>query len=217
MKYVASNPVESYDLPVKSTDRGRAFTDAEMQSLLAVPQFSSIATFFVQTGLRSGEYCWLMKEDLINDGGAVHIRAKTCPLTGERWRPKGGKDRIVPLPAEAAAIAREAQRASPGPWLFVNPEAQARRGGRYDSQYLLRLLRDALAAASITDGTIHSFRHTYCTRMANAGVSAFELMALMGHSNISIVLTYYSKSDEGLAKTVKGVDFTFTTDDRKAG
>lgn len=38
----------------------------------------------------------------------------------------------------------------------------------------------------------HSLRHTFCSRMANAGMNPKALQYIMGHSNISMTLDYYT-------------------------
>lgn len=38
----------------------------------------------------------------------------------------------------------------------------------------------------------HTLRHTFCTRLANAGMNPKALQYIMGHSNISMTLNYYA-------------------------
>ncbi len=40
--------------------------------------------------------------------------------------------------------------------------------------------------------TPHSLRHTFCSRMANAGMNPKALQFIMGHSNITMTLDYYT-------------------------
>ena len=40
--------------------------------------------------------------------------------------------------------------------------------------------------------TPHSMRHTFCTRMANAGMNPKALQYIMGHANIVMTLNYYA-------------------------
>ena len=35
-------------------------------------------------------------------------------------------------------------------------------------------------------------RHTFCTRLANAGMNPKALQYIMGHSNITMTLNYYA-------------------------
>ena len=43
--------------------------------------------------------------------------------------------------------------------------------------------------------TPHTFRHTFCTRMANAGMNPKALQYIMGHANITMTLDYYTHVD----------------------
>ncbi|WP_425355336.1 integrase DNA-binding domain-containing protein [Pseudoramibacter faecis] len=48
--------------------------------------------------------------------------------------------------------------------------------------------------------TPHTFHHTFCTRMANAGMNPKALQYIMGHSNITMTLNYYAHADFDSAK-----------------
>ncbi|MCI8433152.1 MAG: tyrosine-type recombinase/integrase, partial [Lachnospiraceae bacterium] len=40
--------------------------------------------------------------------------------------------------------------------------------------------------------TPHTLRHTFCTNLANAGMNPKALQYIMGHSNITMTLSYYA-------------------------
>lgn len=46
---------------------------------------------------------------------------------------------------------------------------------------------------------LYSFRHTYATRLAESGASNFEMMALLGHSDIRVTQRYVHPRLETLA------------------
>lgn len=46
----------------------------------------------------------------------------------------------------------------------------------------------------------HSLRHTFCTKMANKGMTPNSLQYIMGHSDISMTLNYYAHGSFGSAK-----------------
>lgn len=48
--------------------------------------------------------------------------------------------------------------------------------------------------------TPHTFRHSFCTRLANARMNPKALQYLMGHSNITMALDYYSHATFNSAK-----------------
>ena len=51
-----------------------------------------------------------------------------------------------------------------------------------------RTLRDAMKLPD--DCVVHSTRHTFCTRLGESGVGAFEIQRLAGHSSIVISQKY---------------------------
>lgn len=48
--------------------------------------------------------------------------------------------------------------------------------------------------------TPHTMRHTFCTRLANAGMNPKALQYIMGHSNITMTLNYYAHATFASAK-----------------
>ncbi|BBL56976.1 tyrosine-type recombinase/integrase [Methylomonas koyamae] len=51
-------------------------------------------------------------------------------------------------------------------------------------------IRAALNRAGLEDCTIHTFRHTYASRCAQASMSLHEISSLLGHSNINTTTRY---------------------------
>ena len=48
--------------------------------------------------------------------------------------------------------------------------------------------------------TPHILRHTFCTRLANAGMNPKALQYIMGHANITMTLNYYAHATYDSAK-----------------
>lgn len=59
--------------------------------------------------------------------------------------------------------------------------------------------------------TSHSLRHTFCTRMANAGMNSKVLQYIMGHTNITMTLDYYTHVDACSVKAEMDRLAAFTT------
>ena len=49
--------------------------------------------------------------------------------------------------------------------------------------------------------TPHTFRHTFCTKMANKGMDSNTLQYIMGHANITMTLNYYAHSSYASARS----------------
>lgn len=55
--------------------------------------------------------------------------------------------------------------------------------------------------------TAHTFRHTFCTRMAEAGMNPKSLQYIMGHANITMTLGYYAHaSSESAASEMQRIE-----------
>jgi integrase len=53
------------------------------------------------------------------------------------------------------------------------------------------------------DFVLHSFRHTYGTRLGEAGADAFTIMKLMGHSSVTVSQKYVHPSPESMERAVE--------------
>jgi integrase len=211
-RMMAEDPSPGYFLPAAIKTQANCWSPQELKAILdyADPLVKEMFDFLRYTGLRSQELCWLTKEDLDLVTGQIKIRRKTCPQTGQTWRPKHGNERTLPLCTEALAVAKKAFSQSPGPWLFYAPDTGRKRQGHWQSQRLWRLLKKAMREAKVTKGTIHTFRHVFCSFLANRAkdkVAPFQVMKLMGHGSMDIVLMYYHAGDQELSAAISGVDF----------
>ena len=87
--------------------------------------------------------------------------------------------------------------------VFINP----RTGRPYTD--LKKSFGTACRLARISDLHWHDLRHTFGTRLGEAGYNAFEIMELMGHSDIKTSLRYVHPTTERkrtAVEAVQGVD-----------
>jgi site-specific recombinase XerD len=209
---ITADPAPGYYLPAAVKAQAYCWTGAELKAIFdhLDPDVAVLFHFLRMTGLRSNELCWLTKADLDVDHAHVKVRAKTCPQTGTRWSPKHGNERSVPLSREALAIARKAAEASPGPWLFYAPGTGRKRPGHWHLARVWRVLKAAMRSAGVTKGTVHTFRHVFCSFLANnraSGITPFQVMRVMGHSSMDIVLQYFHVSDKEMADAMGSLSF----------
>lgn len=200
-----------YELPPKSHAETFCWSRSEVQVILshASPYWRERFRFLAATGLRSNEMCWLTKDDvkLIDGKTFVLIRKKKCPQTGRTWRPKHGRERKVPLCAAAAEIIRAAIAASPGPWVFWSTTTRSNQPGHMKAAVMWRALKRTMKAADLPRGTLHTFRHVFCSFAANNNIPAFQVMKILGHGSLEIVLIYYHVDDDELFRSVNDVQF----------
>jgi integrase len=134
--------------------------------------------FLLDTGLRISEALALKWE---------HVGLKPKPGASLGWvRVTEGKTkfarRYVPLTQRALAclIKNDSE--------FVFPAANGRQLSRHRPAEQFRAIRDEMRLPK--DCCIHSFRHSFCTRLGIAGVDSFTLRQLAGHSSVVISQRY---------------------------
>lgn len=134
--------------------------------LAALGERDPLWVFMAHTGLRRGEIAKARRSDI--HGGMLRVES-----TAE-GRTKSGLWRAVPLSPQAL-------------------EALASLGADYLTPYHADTLSDRFRAdadALGLAGTLHGLRHTFCTYLAQAGVSAHEIKRLAGHSSLSVTERY---------------------------
>lgn len=92
---------------------------------------------------------------------------------------KSGHNRQVPMSEEARSLLLSMKGVSAGDEVFV-----AGTGKRPAVSGVHERFHRALAGAKIRDFRFHDLRHTAATRMAEAGVDAFTIASILGHSNV---------------------------------
>ena len=82
-------------------------------------------------------------------------------------------------------------------FLFLNQSGLSKTASCYESMFqgLVRKYnkhhKPEEAPPNITP---HTMRHTFCTRLAHAGMNPKDLQYIMGHSNITMTLNYYASA-----------------------
>lgn len=207
---LAKDPAAGYELPPQSKDQAYCFTQPELVAIFnaAEAPYRNIFMFLAMTGLRISEMLFLTKADVDLKDGLVHVRAKVISETGEHWGPKHGKERIVPLTPEARQIVESQMATSPGPWVFSPSTGHGARSGRFKSPQVRDALQQAKKVAGVKQGKIHTFRHAFCSHLAQQpNVTAFEAMKIMGHFSLDIILVYFHTTSERLCSVMSKVSF----------
>jgi integrase len=142
--------------------------------------FQWLLPFLVDTGLRISECCNLKRDDLTLEG--PHPVLKVAKGKSKYAR------REVPLTKRALYCVREALVHSKSyTWVWTGRDGKTQMTRHYPSE-LFRMMRDAVNVDKTC--VLHSTRHTFCTRLGNAGASAFDIQRLAGHSSIVISQRY---------------------------
>ena len=170
--------------------------ELEQHYLQIAPQpLKDISVLILDTGLRIGEALMLTSE---------HIRLKPLPrakfgyLNVVAGKSKNAR-RTIPLTNRVAALLERRVTESTSPWVFSN-----RDGKPYlvtSINHLHQKVREALNLPK--DFVIHSLRHTMLSRLGEAGVDAFTIMQIAGHSSITVSQRYVHPSREAVERAVQ--------------
>ncbi len=128
-------------------------------------------------GLRVSELLAIERAGLARGARALTIRGK------------GGRERLVPLSAEASAAAAALIEASPAS-RFLFPGRDPRR--RLTRQGFDLVLADAARSAGLDPGMLspHVLRHSFASHMLAGGADLRHLQVLLGHADITTTQIY---------------------------
>jgi integrase/recombinase XerC len=170
-----------------------AAPDASAETARAELRDAALAELLYGAGLRVGELVALDVRDVDLTRGDVRVMGK------------GGKERVVPLPAaaRAALAAWLAPRRRPG--VLAEPLFTALRARRGEAPRRLdprdvrrRLARRALAAGLADRVHPHRLRHSYATHLLDMGADLRAIQELLGHASLSTTQKYTAVSAERL-------------------
>ena len=166
--------------------------------------------FFIllHTGMRVSEFCGLTFKDVDLDKKEVRIdhqlmRVGTNVYCEPNAKTKAG-NRTIPISDEACDAFKRLMEARPKPEKepvidgyrgFINLDKDCRPTVAMHWEHRLQHIREKYNAhykEPLPKITPHVLRHTYCTRQALSGMNPKILQYLMGHSDISLTLGYYT-------------------------
>lgn len=190
---IAFNPAAHVTAPKTASRTDDALTADEADAVLAAAAGNRLEALYVlaiKYGMRQGELCRLTWDKVDLDDAVMKVaKAKT---------PSGVRD--LPLLAGTLEALRShrsrqaAERLEAGPlWhdenlVFCRPDGQALDVRRLRDQWKA-LLEDA----GVPHRRFHASRHTAATLLLEAGVPLEVVSAILGHANINITSTIYTK------------------------
>lgn len=99
------------------------------------------------------------------------------------WRPKVSNEGVIFMTARVHATLVRRHQTRTGGYVFTNKAGSARG-------YAAVSIRKAFDRAGLNDCTIHTLRHTHATRLIQAGLSLYEVKAVLGHTDIRTTMRY---------------------------
>jgi|WetSurMetagenome_2_1015567.scaffolds.fasta_scaffold00085_9 integrase len=188
------NPFADAGFPGYDNTRTR-FADIEEEKALidsASPEWlKDIITFAIHTGCRRGEILKaLWKTNVDMQRREVRIQAS-----------KGGNFKVIPMSETLYAMLKRRHKVSAINTL-VFPHS-------------LAAVKDAwercVVKSKVPDFHFHDLRHTFGSRLAQAGVDILRIKELMGHKSIKMPMRYTHLNTENLRPAIAALDNCYNT------
>lgn len=190
---IKRNPCEAVELQVHKYEKKHALTVSEVTIFLAETESSKYSLLYrlvLATGLRIGEALALLRSDVDFVNHTVTVSKNVIFLGGDRIEQDCPKteaaNRTLPIPeslcAELAAIENET--------LFPFS---------YNS---VRLFTARTAKKLKLNVSLHILRHTYATRLEEAGIPPKIKQYLMGHASLHMTQDVYTDTQQEYVESV---------------
>ena len=170
---------------------------------IAPQPLRDVALLILDTGLRPGEALALQLHDVHLDPangarfGYLHVR-----LYADAGKSKYAR-RNLSLTSRVRSMLEVRKLTASSPWVFTSEDGLRPLSiFTLDDQHartrkLLKLGKEFV---------VHSLRHTFGTRMGEAGADVFEIKRLMGHSSVTVSQRYVHPSPESLERAFERLD-----------
>ena len=162
-----------------------SFDEEEKLLTVAPGLLRALVVLILDTGLRSGREALALKWENVNFADESIRINQSKTLAGIRTVPMSGRCK--------AELQRWRGQLGPefSEYVFANPQNPAIPLGD-----VRRAWREALKAARLEEFWFYDLRHTFASRLTEAGVSPIFVAQIMGHSSTNILQTYVKAIDE---------------------
>ena len=130
-------------------------------------------------GLRRSEVAGLDWRNVDLDAGRIIV-------VNSKW----GESRVIPMHPRIAADLRTIPTDKRAGAVFGRPD-----GRPYDDEMIARVFSDWLCVEALEGVSCHSLRHTFATRLLQAGADVRQIQVLMGHSDLKTTSRYLRVDD----------------------
>lgn len=179
---IRANPMEAVQATQPPVSRApEYYRVVHLRALYGTPH-AAMWRFMVNTGVRRGEMAKAKRSDVRD--GILYVES----VAGGRT--KSGKWRAIPLNKDAKAALAKLGRDS-----LVDACADT----------LSDWFKEDASSAGLP-GTLHWLRHTFCTRLVQAGVSLYDVKTLAGHSSVTITERYAHQAPQHGVRAVELIE-----------
>lgn len=188
------NPVMRVSMEKENNKRDRWLSEEEENRLLAscAPWLHDLVTFALHTGMRMGEILELTWR-------GVDVTRRTVTV----MRSKNGERRTIPVNETVLGVLKEKSkvRSLASDRVFCSQAFTPMESG-----HLRRSFRLALSKAKIEEFRFHDLRHTFATRLVQAGIDLYKVQQLLGHKSPIMTQRYAHHYPESLRDGVAILD-----------
>ena len=153
------------------------------------PHLKPIIMVALYTGLRRGEILRLRW---------AHIDFDNVVLTVQKSKTKAGQGRQVSLNSALRELLLVLHEGATNEWVFPSPKNPREHIGDVKNSF-----RRPVKISAIPHITFHQLRHTFCSRLADAGVPVAVIQDLAGHASIIMTRRYMHPANELKIKAVE--------------
>src|SRR5205807_6322161 len=177
-RWTRDNPIERVEIPsdVEAVRIHVLSAEEEKQYFTAAAKhqdLSDLGRLMLNQGMRPEEVLALSKFDLNLERAQLQVRS---------GKSKASRRTLDLTPESRAILARRI--AGESSWIFPAPRKPGQHVARLNNAH------DAVCAKAALSFCIYDLRHTFATRMAEAGIDLATLAAILGHGSIRIVQRY---------------------------
>jgi integrase len=196
LEQAASNPCRKVRKLRVDNQRNRYLSVDEETRLMAQltgrrKHLHALVSLALGTGMRRGELLNLSWRNVDFLRGVIHV-----------VNTKTARDRIIPMSQSVREVLIEQRKSQTGDLVFESRRIVKRRAG----EGLVDVKKAFVAACSdagINDFHFHDLRHTFATRLGDAGCNVTTIARLLGHSNIQMSMRYTHAADDTLRNAVE--------------
>jgi len=193
-EWCTDNPVCRVSMEKENNTRDRWLNVEEEQRLLATatPWLRELMVFAIYTGMRMGEILELT-------WAGVDLFRRTVTV----FRSKNGERRTIPINTTVLDLVKRKYAARPKTTdlVFHSESCTA-----LDGSNIRRALTTALDSAKIHNLHFHDLRHTFATRMVQAGIDLYKVQRLLGHKSPIMTQRYPHHYPESLREGVDALE-----------
>jgi len=189
-RWAGENPVRNVKMPSDKDAVRMHILSAEEEKqyfnrATKYPNLHDLGRLILNQGMRPDEAISLRKADVDLERGQIHIRHGKTPAAR----------RTLNLTTESRHILG-ARSKGKSEWIFPSkrkkPSSHVTRVNNAHDELCKKALEDKITFSFV----LYDFRHTFATRMAQAGIDLATLAAILGHNSIRIVEKYVHPTAE---------------------